>query len=56
MATVQLPVSERVDTQMEAHKETKNTDLILVLEFQSQLSNASHKHGILDHGKPKKCQ
>ena len=39
---------------MEVHTETQNTDIILTLEFQKKLSNESRKHGILDHGKPKK--
>ena len=39
MATVQLPGSERFDTKIVAHTATQNTDMILALEFQKNLSN-----------------
>ena len=32
----------------------KTADMILAMEFQKHLSNASYKHDILDHGKHKK--
>ena len=51
MATVKLPGSERFDTQTEVQTSTQNGEVSLALEFQTQLSNASCKHGILDHGK-----
>ena len=54
MDTVQLPVSKWFDTQMAVHTATKNTDVSLALESQKHLSNASHKHGIIDHRKHKK--
>ena len=41
---------------MEFHTATKNVDVSLAQEFQNKLSNASHKCGILDHVKHKKCQ
>ena len=36
MTTVQLPVSKRLDTQVEVHTETQNTDVILTQEFQKK--------------------
>ena len=49
MATVQLAGSKRFDTQMAVHTVTQNTDVSLALEFKKYLSNASLKHGIIDH-------
>ena len=56
MSIVQLLGIKRFDKQMAVHTVTQNTDVILELEFQNHLSNSSHKHGVLDHGKHKKCQ
>ena len=36
---------------MAVHIATKHSDVISVHEFQKHLSNASHKRGILYHGK-----
>ena len=49
MATVQLTGSKRFDTQIAVHTATQSTDMNLSLEFQKYLSNASLKHGIIDH-------
>ena len=54
MATFQLPVSKRFDTQLEVHIATQNTDVSLAPEFQKHLSHESHKHVIIDQGKHKK--
>ena len=39
---------------MEMHTATHNVDFILAQEFQKNLSNESHKHGIVDYGEHKK--
>ena len=39
---------------MKMYTQTHNDDVILAYEFQKHLSNASHKHGIVDYGKLKK--
>ena len=54
MSTVQLSGSERFDTQKSVQTATKNTHMSLAQEFQKHLSNASHKHVILDNGRHKK--
>ena len=41
---------------MAFHTATQNSDVSLALEFQTHLSNASRKHGILYHAKHKKVQ
>ena len=46
MSTVQLPGINRFDTQMELYAATQNTYVVLVLEFQKHLSNASPNQGI----------
>ena len=56
VATVQLPGSKCFDTQITVHTVTQNTDVSLAQGFQKHLSNESRKHGIIDHGKHKRCQ
>ena len=56
MATVQLPFIEQFYTQMAVHTSTQNTYASLAQEFQNHLSNASHKHSILDNRKNKKSR
>ena len=54
MATNKLPGSKRFDIKMAVHIATQNTDLNLAQEFQKHLSNESHKHGTIYHGRHKK--
>ena len=54
MATFQILGIQRFDTKMDMHTSKHNDDVSLVREFQKHLSNASHKHGIVYHGKHKK--
>ena len=56
MTTGQFPGSELFDSKIVVHIATQNFDVSLALEFQIHLSNASRKHGILDHGNRKKCK
>ena len=56
MSTVKLPGSKQVDTQMEVHTATQNTNVSLAQEFQKYLSNEPQKHDIIDKGKQKKGQ
>ena len=53
MAIVKLPGSKCFDTKMEVHTSKQKTDTSLAQEHQKHLSNESHKHGIIDHGKKK---
>ena len=56
METVQLTRSQHIYTQIEIHTSTQTSNIILSQEFQNHFSNASHQHGILDHGNHKKVQ
>ena len=51
---MQLPDSQRFDTQMEIHTTTHNPYVSLEQGFQKHLCNESHRHGIVDAGKQKK--
>ena len=51
---MKLPGSRWFYKQMAVHTATQNVDVSLALKFQKQLSNTSHKHGILDHVKQTK--
>ena len=56
MTTVQIHVSKCFDTQIAVHTATQNTDVILAQISKKYLSKESHKHGIIDHERHKKCQ
>ena len=53
MDTVQIPGSQRFNTQMVVHTATQNTDMSLSQTFQKHLPNESLKHGIIYHVKHK---
>ena len=54
MSTVQLPGSNRFDSQMQIHTVTQKYDLSLAKEFQQHLTKKYHKDGTIDQGKNKK--
>ena len=55
-ATVQLPGIESIETKMLACTVKRNSDVSLSLGFQKHLSNALHKHGVLDRRREKTIQ
>ena len=55
MTTVQMPGASAYDSQMAIHNSTANTDIILAREFKEHLSDPTWAHGLLDHGKERKC-
>ena len=54
MSTVQLPVSNRFDLQMQIHTGNQKYNVILVKEFQQHLTKKAQKYGVIDQGKYKK--
>ena len=54
MVTLQLPGLKYYDTQMAMQSTTNNADVSLPQLFQTHLSNASRKIGVIDQGKYRK--
>ena len=51
MSTVQLPGSNRCDSQMENHTDNQKYDVSLSREFQHHLKKEHRKNGVIDQGK-----
>ena len=54
MYTVQLPVSNRFDSQIQIHTGTENKDVSLAQKFQHHLTKEHLKNGMFDQGKNNK--
>ena len=53
MSTVQLPVSNRFDSQMQMYTSTQKDDVSLAKEFQHCLTKKHHKDDVIDQVKHK---
>ena len=51
MSTVQLPASNRFDSQMQMHTGNQKYDASLDKEFQHHMKKEHHKNGVFDQGK-----
>ena len=54
MSTVQLPVSNRFDSQMQMHTGNQKYDVSLAKEFQHHMTKEHCKNSVIDQGKYKK--
>ena len=51
MSTIQLPGSNKFDSQILMHSWTPKKDASLAKEFQKYMSKDDNKHGVIDQGK-----
>ena len=53
--TVKLPGAASHDSNMEINTSTANKDISLTKEFKDHFPDPTQAHGLLDHGKDRKC-
>ena len=53
MSTVQLPVSNIFDSQIQIHTATQKCDVSLAKQFKQHLTTKHRKDGVIDQGKYK---